>query len=348
MEDDSGQRFLYWVLEADASVAKVVAAPKSFIGRRCVILYDMVEEVLVGDREPTDLTRVRLVRWGDAPGGVNASNMGTTGPSRDAPGSGDLDMESVIRSFFAAVQNHDLAGVTELLEDPVQYYQTRPISRSAALADIKSDWRKYSDWKGEVSRFQAKDAFSCGFELSYTTMEGHRPRAATLWCEASLSRNPPHRIKSISAKVIKKTQPEADSGYRAVPDAVGFSEVRRFRFVRPANDAEIGAVFDLELSTTANKVRGVWTSTWSDGDERTRRQSVGFSGEISGSGKSGEKKVFVSFPKNDPPYMFPANKKPVWLIRESDASGTIIRVPAYLVFGRNSEEVIYEFHEVFE
>ena len=38
MEDDSGQRFLYWVLEADASVAKVVAAPKSFIGRRCVIL----------------------------------------------------------------------------------------------------------------------------------------------------------------------------------------------------------------------------------------------------------------------------------------------------------------------
>lgn len=90
---------------------------------------------------------------------------------------------------------------------------------------------------------------------------------------------------------------------------------------------------------------GVWTSSELTPDPDFPTEKVEFLGQVSGVEKSGDKKVRMSFKPE--PYMFPANQKPYWLLREGAAAGTTILVPTYRVFGRNSEKVLWEFREVF-
>lgn len=348
MEDERGQTSVFAVLESDASVTKVVATPQAYIGKKCVVIWDTVEELLTGQKEPTDLTRIRAVRWDAGSPAAPASESVKSGagpqPSSDSESTA---MESTVRSFFEAVQSKDLAGVTSLLDDPVQYYQARPIPRSAALADIKADWKKYTDWTGEVSHFQAKDTLSCAFELSYTAMEGEKPRTGTMLCEVTLSPKSPNKIKSISAKLIKKTSAEARPTGGSEQSLNGPLSVRRFRFKRVEPDTEDGVMFDIEISITPGRVSGMWTSSALTPDPAFPTEKVEFSGQVSGVEKNGDKKVLMSFKGGREPYMFPANQKPYWLLREGAAAGTTILVPAYRVFGRNSEKVVWEFREVF-
>ena len=347
MEDERGQTSVFAVLESDASVTKVVATPQPYIGKRCVVIWDTVEELLAGQKEPTDLTRIRAVRWDPAPLTTPALESAKSGAAPQLSDPEGVAIESIVRSFFEAVQNKDLAGVTSLLDDSVQYYQTRPMPRSAALADIKADWKKYSDWMGEVSHFQAKDALSCTFELSYTAMEGEKRRAGTLLCEVTLNPKSPNKIKSISAKLIGKAGVEVRPKGGSEQSLSGSLSVRRFRFKRVETDNEDGVMFDIEVSITPTAVSGVWTSSSLTPNPDFPTEKVEFSGQVAGVEKNGDKKVLMSFKGGREPYMFPANQKPYWLLREGAAVGTKILVPAYRVFGRNSEKVLWEFREMF-
>jgi hypothetical protein len=192
MDGEGGEKLSIPILAPDASIQKVIASPKNYIGKRCIVAYDQGEETLVGFREPVDLNHVISVRWSD-----------TAGSPAEAVGKASITSggspEEVVRSFFAAVENKDLATLTELLNDPVSYYQPKPAPRAAALADIKSDWRKYSNWKGEVSKVEVQNPNACTFQLSYSLLEGSKPKSATLQCSVTLNPSAPGRISSISA-----------------------------------------------------------------------------------------------------------------------------------------------------
>lgn len=195
MESKTGEKETFALIEFEPSVAEVLSNPSAFIGKECTVTWDMVEELLVGLKEPTDITRIRDVKW---------TKQGPPSPAASTPAQiTQNSLESTIRSFFTAIEYHDIGAVTQMLDDPVQYYQARPISRAAALADIKGDWKRYQDWKGLISDFQFDEPFSCRFKLSYTLKEGTRPRSSTLQCHASVNPAKPGVINKITAKVVK-------------------------------------------------------------------------------------------------------------------------------------------------
>jgi hypothetical protein len=199
METKNGEKEIFALIEFESSVAKVLSNPAAFTGKECTVTVDMVEELLAGRKEPTDIIRIRDVKW--------------TQPSARAPmvssaaQSPPTSIESIVRSFFVAIEDHDIGTLTHLLDDSVEYYQTRPISRAAVLADIKGDWKRYQNWKARITDFQTDGAFSCTFKLSYTSMEGPRPRSSTLQCTASVNPNKPNALSKITAKVVKSTEP---------------------------------------------------------------------------------------------------------------------------------------------
>lgn len=193
--NEKGQETVFAILEADDSVTKVAASPKAYVGRKCVVVWDQVEELPVGRSEPMDITRVRRVKWVDSSQGKSVARV--------APDPNGLSMESVVRSFFAAIEDHDLNAVTQMLDDPVQYYQSRPMPRIAALSDIKGDWKRYADWHGEVLEFRSTDLHSCTFKLRYSLLDGLRVRSATMRCAVSFNPVDPARISKISATVVK-------------------------------------------------------------------------------------------------------------------------------------------------
>ena len=197
MDGDGGQKLTIPILAPDAPIQKVVASPDSYIGKRCVVVYEQAEVMLVGSREPVDLNTVISVRWSEAPSSPTRRGEKISGPSGGSA-------EEVVRNFFAAIENKDLATLTELLNDPVSYYQPKPAPRTAALANIKSDWRKYHNWKGEVSNVELQSPGECTFQLHYSMLEGSKPRSGTLQCSVTFSPSDPGRISSISSKVIRK------------------------------------------------------------------------------------------------------------------------------------------------
>jgi hypothetical protein len=197
MESKKGEKEIFALIEFEPSVAKVLSNPAAFIGKECTITFDMVEELLVGLKEPTDIVRIRDVKWTNQSARVPIVSASAQGPQ--------TSVEAVIRSFFAAIEDHDLGTLTQLLDDPVQYYKERPISRKAALADIQGDWKRYQNWKGLITDFRTDSAFSCTFKLSYTLLEGQRPRSSTLQCTASVNPDKPNAISRITAKVVKST-----------------------------------------------------------------------------------------------------------------------------------------------
>ena len=197
MDGDGGQKLSIPILAPDAPIQKVIASPESYIGRRCIVVYEQAEVVLVGSREPVDLNTVISVQWSESA----ASPARGAGKISRNPG---VSPEEVVRNFFAAIENKDLATLTELLDDPVSYYQPKPAPRTTALADIKSDWRKYNNWKGEVSNVELQSPGACTFQLNYSMMEGSKQRSGSLQCSVTFSPRDPGRISSISSKVIRK------------------------------------------------------------------------------------------------------------------------------------------------
>ena len=134
---------------------------------------------------------------------TSATNQSATSSVDTVAKSGNSTIEAVVRSFFQAIESRNFEGVNRVLDDPIRYYQTKPMPKSEALADIKADWKRYSNWHGVLSKFQSAEPHTCTFELSYTLLEGERPRSATLQCAVSLNQNPPHLINKIEAKLVK-------------------------------------------------------------------------------------------------------------------------------------------------
>jgi hypothetical protein len=336
MDGDGGQKLAIPILAPDASIQKVIASPKSYLGKRCVVVYDQAEEMLVGFREPVDLNHVISVRWSEAavsPTRRVEKNSITSGGSP----------EEVVRSFFAAIENKDLATLTELLNDPVSYYKPKPAPRAAALADIKSDWRKYANWKGEVSNVEIQSPSACTFQLSYSMLEGSKPKSGTLQCSVTLSPSAPGRISSISAKVIRKAA-AAEPPREESAETKNASTMRRFRFTRPEDSDIRGKVFDVEVSLTPTTIRGTWKTTYIPEQADERPLVVEFSGQVTGTSKTSETRLSITF-KGETPYLFPDNQKPYWLLKEG-LSGISIRVPVFEVVGRNSNQVMCELREI--
>ena len=202
METKNGEKEIFALIEFESSVAKVLSNPAAFIGKECAVTVDMVEELLAGRKEPTDLIRIRDVKWTQQSARAPMVSSAAQSPP--------TSIESIVRSFFVAIEDHDIGTLTHLLDDSVQYYQTRPISRAAVLADIKGDWKRYQNWKARITDFQTDGAFSCTFKLSYTSMEGSRPRSSTLQCTASVNPNKPNGLSKITANVVKSTEPPLD------------------------------------------------------------------------------------------------------------------------------------------
>ena len=190
METKNGEKEIFALIEFESSVAKVLSNPAAFIGKECTVTVDMVEGLLAGRKEPTDLIRIRDVKWTQQSARAPMVSSAAQSPP--------TSIESIVRSFFVAIEDHDIGTLTHLLDDSVQYYQTRPISRAAVLADIKGDWKRYQNWKARITDFQTDGAFSCTFKLSYTSMEGPRPRSSTLQCTASVNPNKPNGLSKIT------------------------------------------------------------------------------------------------------------------------------------------------------
>jgi hypothetical protein len=195
LQTSDSEESIYALLDYEPSVRKVLSDPASYVGRQCTVTWDMIEdELVVNNRlEMTDITRIRDVKW--------ASKAGSS--SSVTVRSSSVSIEGVIRAFFQGIEDRDLGAVTRLLDDGVEYYQPRPISRSAALADIKSDWKRYSNWRGIITDFRVVSPTSCTFKLTYTLMEGARRRSSTLQCSASVNPSRPNVINRISASVVK-------------------------------------------------------------------------------------------------------------------------------------------------
>jgi hypothetical protein len=336
MDGDGGQKLSIPILAPDAPIQKVIASPESYIGRRCIVVYEQAEVMLVGSREPVDLNTVISVQWSEA----------AASPAR---GAGEISRtprvspEEVVRKFFTAIENKDLASLTELLDDPVSYYQPKPAPRTTALADIKSDWRKYNNWKGEVSNVELQSPGACTFQLNYSMMEGPKQRSGSLQCSVTFSPRDPGRISSISSKVIRKGATQEESAGESAGSKIA-SNIRRFRFVRPEDPDTSGRIFDVAASFTPTTIRGTWRTTFLNEGTDERPLEVEFSGQVSGTSKTGEKRISIAF-KGETPYLFPANQKPYWLLKDGP-NGMTIHVPIFEVFGRNSNQVMCELREV--
>lgn len=95
---------------------------------------------------------------------------------------------------------------------------------------------------------------------------------------------------------------------------------------------------------TPTTIRGTWKTTFLNEGTDERPLEVEFSGQVSGTSKTGEKRVSIAF-KGETPYLFPANQKPYWLLKDGPNRMTI-HVPIFEVFGRNSNQVMCELREV--
>lgn len=331
IEDENGEKLSFPILVPDASVKKVMASPKSYIGKRCSIIWTQSEEMLAGINEVVDINHVMSVRWSDNE--PPSSSLGAESPLPP-----EATPEMVVRAFFAAIQYKELETISALLNDPVSYYQPKPGPKSAALADIKSDWKKYTNWIGEVLNVEPQGPTACTFQLNYSMLEGSKPRSGSLQCSVTVNPNARGRITSISAKPIRSAAAQS-----ATP-TTNASNTRKFRYTRPETPDSGGAVYEVDASLSPTGVKGIWKTSSLPAAPDDKPEILEFSGQVTGTAKSGEKRFSITF-KGDTPYLFPANQKPFWLLKEGPGGATI-RVTAYEVFGRNSNQVTWDFKEV--
>ena len=110
--------------------------------------------------------------------------------------------ENLIRSYYQAIQGRNDAAVANFFADQVDYYSSGTIPKSKVMADVRGDWKRYSNSTFAVSNFESLSPTSCQFILDYSLMQGERPRRGKLQMSATLTSNQPQRIQSIKAKVI--------------------------------------------------------------------------------------------------------------------------------------------------
>ena len=122
--------------------------------------------------------------------------------SSELPPENTLDLESRIRSYYQATQGRNEAAVGTYFADQVDYYSSGTIPKSKVMADVRGDWKRYSNSTFTVSNFESLSPTSCQFILDYSLMQGDRPRRGKLQMNATLTSDQPQRIQSIKAKVI--------------------------------------------------------------------------------------------------------------------------------------------------
>lgn len=122
--------------------------------------------------------------------------------SSELPPENTLGLESRIRSYYQAIQGRNEAAVGTYFADQVDYYSSGTVPKSKVMADVRGDWKRYSNTTYSISDFQSLSPTSCQFILYYTLMQGDRPRQGKLQMNATLTSDQPQKIQSIKAKVI--------------------------------------------------------------------------------------------------------------------------------------------------
>ncbi len=84
----------------------------------------------------------------------------------------------------------------------MDYYSSGTVPKSKVMADVRGDWKRYSNSNFTVSNFQTLSPTSCQFTLDYSLMQGDRPRRGKLQINAILTSDQPQKIQAIKAKVI--------------------------------------------------------------------------------------------------------------------------------------------------
>lgn len=118
------------------------------------------------------------------------------------PSSGSLNPESFIRGYYQSIEARNESKVSNYIANQVDYMSSGSIPKSKVMADIRGDWKRYSNSTFAVSEFVSAGPTSCQFILDYSLMQGDRPRRGKLQMNATLSSDQPQKIIAIKAKVI--------------------------------------------------------------------------------------------------------------------------------------------------
>ncbi len=171
-------------------------------------LAQRVSELTMGAQKPSvvaaerdqdfDLIRASYRRPTKSSASVPSSSL----LSSELPPEESVDLESRIRSYYQAIQARNDAAVVNFYADQVDYYSSGTIPKSKVMADVRGDWKRYSNATFAVSNFETLSPNSCQFILDYSLIQGDRPRRGKLQISATLTSNHPQKIQSIKAKVI--------------------------------------------------------------------------------------------------------------------------------------------------
>lgn len=113
----------------------------------------------------------------------------------------ESDYKSIITNYYNSIEMQDEAKVPEYFADNVDYYTLGLISRSKVMADIRGDWKRYSNVRFIVSDFEY-GATTSKFIVDYSLMQGQRPRSGKLQIIVKFTSDLPPKIKSIKSSVI--------------------------------------------------------------------------------------------------------------------------------------------------
>jgi hypothetical protein len=110
-------------------------------------------------------------------------------------------MQGVILKYNQAIQDRDESAIRSLLQDQVDYYRSGRVPMGEVLADIKGDWKRYSNTTYQVSDFQKINDSTCRYVLDYSVVQGAKIRKGKLAMTATVS-VPDRKISAIKASVV--------------------------------------------------------------------------------------------------------------------------------------------------
>ena len=118
------------------------------------------------------------------------------------PSQAEDTLQVVVLKYHQAIQDRDESAVKSLLQDQVDYYKSGKVPMRDVMADIKGDWKRYSNTTYQVSDFQKIDEFTCRYVLDYEVVQGAKIRKEKLAMTAKVS-IPDQKISAIKAIVVK-------------------------------------------------------------------------------------------------------------------------------------------------
>jgi hypothetical protein len=110
--------------------------------------------------------------------------------------------ESIILDYYNSIEMQEDERIPNYFADNVDYYSLGTIPKNKVMADVRGDWKRYSNAKFVISNFESTGISSCQFIVDYTLMQGERPRNGKLQISVKFTSDLQPKIKSIKSSVI--------------------------------------------------------------------------------------------------------------------------------------------------